>query len=359
MKVLIVSDMQHMGGTEVATLITAKSLKQANINVTVLGKYGPLCEEIKKNHIEYINIDTHPIGIFNHLKLFYFFIKILKKDYTIVHAQMARPIPLIWLASKVIRSNIKVFWTSRGLKHQTYRYIGKFFPLMNIKGIGNCKSEQDKLIKYGFLKENTGYAYNPYRLEVTSEYNSFSRKKITIGMLTSLRRGRNVSLFFNVAKQLVDIYGTENIEFIIAGDGDNRGNYENLVVKMGIEKNCLFLGNVTNIEEYFENLDIFVSALIVKGDRGAGVSNAIVEAMLMRTPVCAFDAAAIGEIVINNQTGYLVESGNVDAMIEAIKNIVDDKNKTEQYVDNAYNLILSECDPEKYAQRLISLYKEL
>lgn len=48
MKVLIVSDMQHMGGTEVATLITAKSLKQANINVTVLGKYGPLCEEIKK-----------------------------------------------------------------------------------------------------------------------------------------------------------------------------------------------------------------------------------------------------------------------------------------------------------------------
>ena len=105
--------------------------------------------------------------------------------------------------------------------------------------------------------------------------------------------------------------------------------------------------------------DIFVSALIVKGDRGAGVSNAIVEAMLMRTPVCAFDAAAIGEIVINNQTGYLVESGNVDAMIEAIKNIVDDKNKTEQYVDNAYNLILSECDPEKYAQRLISLYKEL
>ena len=119
------------------------------------------------------------------------------------------------------------------------------------------------------------------------------------------------------------------------------------------------MGNINDVANYFNNLDVFVSSVVTEGDTGAGISNAIVEAMLTKTPVCAYDAAAIGEIVINNQTGHLVEPRNTEAMAKAILQTIEDKEQTKVYVDNAYNLILSECDPEKYAQRLISLYKEL
>jgi glycosyltransferase involved in cell wall biosynthesis len=81
--------------------------------------------------------------------------------------------------------------------------------------------------------------------------------------------------------------------------------------------------------------------------------------MLTKTPVCAFDAAAIGEIVINGRTGCLVEPRNIKAMVAAIMDTIDNKQQTQQQVDNAYSLIVKECDPENYAKKLISLYKEL
>ena len=46
-------------------------------------------------------------------------------------------------------------------------------------------------------------------------------------------------------------------------------------------------------------------------------------------------------------------------MAKAIRNVIDDVTLTEQYVNNAYELIIRECDPKKYAQKLLRLYKEL
>ena len=108
-----------------------------------------------------------------------------------------------------------------------------------------------------------------------------------------------------------------------------------------------------------DNIDIFVSPLVVDGDSGAGLSNSIVEAMIMKVPVCAFKAAGIEEIVINDNTGYLIEPRDIPAMAKAIRNVIDDVTLTEQYVNNAYELIIRECDPKKYAQKLLRLYKEL
>ena len=71
------------------------------------------------------------------------------------------------------------------------------------------------------------------------------------------------------------------------------------------------------------------------------------------------NAAAIGEIVINNQTGHLVEPRNTEAMAKAILQTIEDKEQTQVYVENAYDLIIKECDPQNYAKKLISLYEEL
>jgi len=55
----------------------------------------------------------------------------------------------------------------------------------------------------------------------------------------------------------------------------------------------------------------------------------------------------------------LIEPRDIPAMAKAIINIIDDATLTEQYVNNAYELIIRECDPKEYAQKLLRLYKEL
>ena len=79
----------------------------------------------------------------------------------------------------------------------------------------------------------------------------------------------------------------------------------------------------------------------------------------MKVPVCAFRAAGIEEIVINGKTGHLIEPRDIPAMASAVENTIVFKDTTESYVNQAYDLIIRECDPKEYAQKLLRLYKEL
>lgn len=361
--VLLVSDMGKVGGTEIATYITAKELKPYVQDIYVLGKRGPLSESIADLDIKQFDAISHTI---NPIKIMSYLLKVIhvvkKYNINILHAQMARPVPLLWLAKLFSKNkNIKIFWTSRGLNHSTYKYVVPLFNKMNIRGLGNCKLEQKKLVKYGFESGRTSYVYNAYRLNPsTASRAKFFKSFITIGTLSALRPDRCVNLFLEIAKYINESKEfSQDIQFIVGGDGPYRKELELLAVKFNIQHKIHFLGNIVDVEDFMQKLDVFVSPIVVEGDSGAGVSNAIVEAMLTKTPVCAYDASAIGEIVINDQTGYLVEPRNTEAMAQAILNTIENKQQTQEYVENAYNLIIKECDPKNYAKKLIFLYEKL
>lgn len=358
--VLLVSDMGKLGGTEVATLVTAKVLKKNGIEVIVLGKDGPLVKSLLEEEIVFYDYDTHSRKIRKNLSLLCVCYKLLKKyKINIIHAQMARPVPLLWLAKFFAGNKAKIFWTSRGILEHTYKIILPIFRLLNIKIIGNCKQEQRKIIEYGYPPKFVSYAYNAYRLETNLVLKEKNISNIVrVGTLSALRLDRRIDLFLDIIKKITELNPVLKIQYYVAGDGPERNNLEQLALDKKIE-NISFLGNVDDVANYFNDLDVFVSSVVTEGATGAGISNAIVEAMLTKTPVCAYDAAAIGEIVINNQTGCLVEPRNTEAMAKAILQTIENKQQTEIYVENAYNLIIKECDPQNYAKKLISLYEEL
>ncbi len=362
LNILLVSDMGKVGGTEIATYITAKELQPYVQSICVFGKQGPLSDSVAKLNVEQVHAEAHTKNPF---KLIQYLIRLIavinRNNIDVIHAQMARPIPLIWLAKKLSRNKkLKIFWTSRGLNHSTYESVVPLFNKMEVRGLGNCKLEQEKLIKYGFKPQFTSYVYNAYRLNPKTACREKSIKQtITIGTLSALREDRCVDLFLKTAKFIIDSKSSQSFEFVIGGDGAYRKQLEELAANLGIAYYVKFLGNIVDVEVFMQKVDIFISPIVVDGDSGAGVSNSIVEAMVTKTPVCAFDASAIGEIVINGQTGYLVEPRNIEAMVKAILATVANKQLTQKYVENAYNLIIEECDPENYAKMLISLYKEL
>lgn len=362
LRVLLVSDMGHIGGTEIATLIAATELNPLVESVTVFGKTGPLFDTINKLGIQQINADCHTK---NPLKLFNYVYQLVKtvndKQIDVIHAQMARPLLFIWLAKKFFKNKqVKIFWTSRGLDHETYQKVVPFFVKMGVRGLGNCKLEQQKLIRYGYPEAQTSYIYNAYRLTPTSKpMKSLDKSRFVIGTLSALREGRSVELFLDFAKYCLTYHPERQFEFVIGGDGPHRGALEKIAGDLGIERQVKFAGNVSDVTAFMDGVDVFVSPLVVDGDSGAGLSNSIVEAMIMKVPACAFRAAGIEEIVINGSTGYLIEPRDIAAMAEAVCRTIDDKTATESYVNNAYDLIIRECDPKKYAQKLLKLYKEL
>ena len=363
MNVLLVSDMGKVGGTEIATLIAARELQPHVHFVGVFGKMGPISQKVSDLGVEKFDAVVHtknPLKVMQYLNQLVSVIN--KYEINVIHAQMARPVPLLWAAKKLSKQkDLKIFWTSRGLDHETYPRVCPMFDKMGVIGVGNCKQEQQKLIRNGYNPAHTSYVYNAYRLDPkTAVKVKPKRDVINIGTLSALREGRRVDLFLEIAKYIVDKTDyASKVNFLIGGDGPHRETLEQMVRDFDLVDKITFCGNINDVEVFMQGIDIFVSPAVVEGDSGAGLSNAIVEAMITKTPVCAYDAAAICEIVINDFSGHLVKPKDTIAMVNAIINTIENPKASAKYVENAFDLILKECDPKSYVNKLLKIYEEM
>lgn len=87
--------------------------------------------------------------------------------------------------------------------------------------------------------------------------------------------------------------------------------------RYGLEKYIFFLGTVdhNNMCEVLNSAD-----LLIVPSRNEGVPNVILEAMACKTPVVATRVGGIPEVVIEGESGFLVEPENPDELAKAIDN---------------------------------------
>ncbi|MEM3612936.1 MAG: glycosyltransferase family 4 protein [Candidatus Bathyarchaeia archaeon] len=112
--------------------------------------------------------------------------------------------------------------------------------------------------------------------------------------------------------------GSTKIRFKIVGDGPYRQQLEELVTRYGLSPYFEFLGFVPKVSEILRNGGIFVRPSLTEG-----MPLTILEAMASGLPIIATRVSGTAEIVIHNETGILVEPGNVEQLAEAIKYLVE------------------------------------
>lgn len=362
MKILIVSDLKYVGGTEIASSITANSLRNLGYEVALFGAGGAVSEQLKADGFKHFSYETHtknPLKIF--VTIFMLARILVSEKIDIVHCQMARPVPWVWIAKQLVCSKAKIFWTCRGIHEKTYKKIVPLFNRMRVRALGNCKQEQQKLIKYGFKEDFTGYAYNAYRL--SPSYTNILEPDLEpfiVGTLSALRPERRIDLFLEVAARILEKnINKKNVHFLICGDGPEKIKLEEYAERLGISDYVTFLGSYLDVVPFFKKIHICVSSITMEGDSGAGVSNSIVESMVMKVPVCAFDALAIKEIVLDKKTGRLIEAGNIEAMTDAILELWERADLRKQYSEAAFELIKQNCDPKSYGEKLVTYYRDM
>lgn len=110
--------------------------------------------------------------------------------------------------------------------------------------------------------------------------------------------------------------------FTIAGSVLNKGYFaslQDLISELGLEGHIRFAGGVKNLREHFGASDIFVLP-----SRSEGFSNAIVEAMVMGLPVVATNVGGNAEAVVDEVTGFIVNSDDPQALAEGILRLLED-----------------------------------
>jgi len=107
--------------------------------------------------------------------------------------------------------------------------------------------------------------------------------------------------------------------FLIVGDGVLRNELEALSKELGIANHVIFCGHRKDIPEILAGSNILVSASLAEH---FGI--VIIEAMAMAKPVVGTRAGGVPEIVIDGQTGILVEPASSEEMAGAILSLLAD-----------------------------------
>lgn len=129
---------------------------------------------------------------------------------------------------------------------------------------------------------------------------------------------------------LIDAVGDiHDARLVLVGDGDDRRRLE--VLAMG--RDVQFLGS-QGTEEVSRQYRA-AALVVLPSTFGEGLPNVILEAMAAGRPVVATATAGIEDIVVDGETGRLVEPGSVEALRGAIGELLDAPGELQRMGANA------------------------
>jgi len=138
------------------------------------------------------------------------------------------------------------------------------------------------------------------------------------------------------------------------GSGPLQAQIEELVKQKRLQQQIHFYGFRNDAMQFIKNADALLLPSIIEGLPGV-----ILEAFYCKTPVVAYNVGGIGEVVINNKTGYLVPKGNEDAFVNNVLQAVEKTPENEQMIQNAWQLVMNEYLNTRIAAKFLEVYNSI
>lgn len=146
----------------------------------------------------------------------------------------------------------------------------------------------------------------------------------------------------------------------IAGDGPLREELQEQIDRAGLNDAVTLLGPLTQSEvrDLLGTRRLFVAPFVIAEDGNAdGLPTVLLEAMARGIPCVAADVTAVGEVIITGKTGWLVPTGDVDKLTDAIEEALGAD--TTELAHNARALVEETFDSRHQANTLAQLQTPL
>ena len=144
-----------------------------------------------------------------------------------------------------------------------------------------------------------------------------------------------------------------NVMFYWAGDGPYR---DKILPNLEKYDNFKWLGSLQypdKIREYLTEIDVYTLV------SGIDMSpSTLQEAQLMKKPVVATNVGGVPELMKNNETGFLVEKGNSEELINKLSILIDDKEKREEMGNKGRKFVEENFSWDKIAKEFVKSLKE-
>lgn len=176
------------------------------------------------------------------------------------------------------------------------------------------------------IRKNSCIIGNPISVTTTKS----SKGKHIIVSVGRMTKQKNQEMLIRVFNKIHDKYPEYIMQ--IYGDGPLKKQLEHQITDLGLS-NCVFLPGVSdNIHSDISNAEMFVLP-----SNFEGLSNALMEAMLMGLPCISTNCSGSDEIITNKENGLLVPIGDEEKMYEAIEKMILNPELREKISNNSIN----------------------
>ncbi|MDO9665552.1 glycosyltransferase [Glaesserella parasuis] len=217
----------------------------------------------------------------------------------------------------------------RIIKEQTQYKHNNIFVLYNPIDINLIKRKSEENINFQFSQEK-------YFLQVSRLVNG----KGHIELLEIYKTIRNKGI-------------THKLYLI--GDGENKTFLRNKIKELGLENDCVLLGEISNPYPFFKNATLFLHT-----SESEGLPTVLLESMVCGTPVVAMDCPTGPKEILgeNSEYGKLIPMHNKEAFTEAVIELLDDNEKYQYYCKKSIQRSL-DFSSEKISEQVQQLFTEI
>lgn len=226
--------------------------------------------------------------------------------------------------------------------------------LQRAKFVSCISNEHRKLYQSIFFRPDQAYPIIRCGVDVesfTTPPTVDSTRRPQILTVCRLVEKKGVDTLIRAFDQLSDF----DAQLLIAGDGPQRNELEQLANQCRKKQNIHFLGAVSNeqVRQLLQSSTLF--ALPCRVDRHGdkdGIPVVLMEAMACGLPVVAGDLPAIRELVLHQQTGLLVDATTPLPAAEAIRSLLTHPDIARSIGQAARNHVIHEFSLQTNIQRL-------
>ena len=251
-----------------------------------------------------------------------------------------------------------------GLAMKAYNsYVWKNYIMKRItrvvcisKYIMNCFADEGR----DMTNDVIIYNYPPTRKHITKDESSLylnpTSDSLVFGYIGQLTKDKGVHHYIQAALQILKT--KHNTLFYIAGSTKYDEEYSKYIfglVPNDYCNNIIFLNEISNIELFFNHIDV----LCVPSIKQEPLGNVIVEAKQYSKPCIIYPTGGMPELITDGEDGFICNAPDSNSLLEQMKNYIDNKQLSLIQGKMAHESILKKgLDRDSYEKKWLKVINE-
>ncbi|MGJ9456796.1 N-acetyl-alpha-D-glucosaminyl L-malate synthase BshA [Oceanobacillus sp. CF4.6] len=204
---------------------------------------------------------------------------------------------------------------------------------------------KDISVIYNFVNEEEYHKKSVPTLKEQYGIDPDEKVLIHISNFRKVKRVQDIIYSFNSIRKQV------KSKLLLIGDGPEYSHMMQLVEKLDLKEHVLFLGKQNNISELLSIADL---KLLLSEKESFGL--VLLEAMACGVPCIGTNVGGIPEVIKHNETGYIVELGDIETTAQYAIELLNNEHLLNQFSENATRHSKENFKSSKIVNTYIELY---